>query len=85
MTRRWPRQDHTDLLKESCGWARFTRGSRRNKINPAHAKRPLQLARYESAEKSSACCGERALPGPRCAANQQRFAASDAHAVSAQI
>jgi hypothetical protein len=50
MTRRWSRQDHTDLLKEGCGWARFTRGSRRNKINPADAKRPLQLTRYESAE-----------------------------------
>jgi hypothetical protein len=83
MTRRWPRQDHTDLLKERCGWARFARGCRRNKINSANAKRPLQLTRYESAEKSSACCGERALSGSRCAANQQRFAASDVQAVSA--
>ena len=85
MARRWSRQDHTDLLKERCGWARFTRGSRRNKINPADAKRPLQLTWYESAEKSGACCGERALSGSRCAANQQRFAASDVQAVSAQI
>jgi hypothetical protein len=85
MTRRWSRQDHADLLKERCGWARFTRDSRRNKINPAHAERPLQLTRYESAENSSACCGERALSGSRCAADQQRFAASDVQAVSAQI
>ena len=85
MTRRWSRQDHADLLQERCGWARFTRDSRRNKINPANAKRPLQLTGYECAEKSGARCGERALSGPRCAANQQRFAASDAHAVSAQI
>jgi hypothetical protein len=83
MARRGSRQDYTDLLKERCGWARFTRGSRRNKINPAHAKRPLQLTRYESAEKSGACCGERALSSSRCAANQQRFAASDVQAVSA--
>jgi len=85
VTRRWSRQDHADLVQERCGWARFARGCRRNKINSANAKCPLQLARYESAEKSSACCGERALPGPRCAANQQRFAASDVQAVSAQI
>jgi hypothetical protein len=85
VTRRWSRQDHADLVQERCGWARFARGCRRNKINSAHAKCPLQLARYESAENSSACCGERALPGPRCAANQQRFAASDVQAVSAQI
>ena len=85
MTRRWSRQDHADLLKERCGRARFTRGCRCNKINPANAKRPLQLTRYESAEKSGACCGERALSGSRCAADQQRFAASDVHAVSAQI
>jgi hypothetical protein len=83
MARRWSRQDHTDLLKEGCGWTRFTRGSRCNKVNPAHAKRPLQFARYECAEKSGACCGERALPGSRCAADQQRFATSDAQAVSA--
>jgi hypothetical protein len=83
MARRWSRQDHTDLLKEGCGWARFTRGSRRNKINPADAKRPLQFTRYESAEKSSTCCSERALSGSRCAANQKRFAASDVQAVPA--
>jgi hypothetical protein len=83
MARRWSRQDHTDLLKEGCGWARFTRGSRRNKINPADAKRPLQFTRYESAEKSSACCSERALSSSRCAANQKRFAASDVQAVPA--
>ena len=77
------RQDHADLLKERCGWARFTRYSRCNKVNPAHAKRPLQFARYECAEKSGACCGERALPGSRCAADQQRFATSDVQAVSA--
>jgi hypothetical protein len=83
MARRWSRQDHTDLLKEGCGWTRFTRGSRCNKVNPAHAKRPLQFARYESAEKSGACCSERALSGSRCAANQKRFAASDVQAVPA--
>ena len=85
VTRRRSRQDHADLLKERCGWARFTRGSRRNKINSADAKRPLQLTRYESAEKSSACCGKRALSSSRCAADQQRFAASDAQAVPAQV
>jgi hypothetical protein len=83
MARRRPRQDHADLLEERCRWARFTRGCRCNKINAAHAKRPLQFARYECAEKSGACCGERALPGSRCAADQQRFATSDAQAVSA--
>jgi hypothetical protein len=83
MARRGSRQDHTDLLKERCGWARFTRGSRRNEINPADAKRPLQLTRYESAEKSSTCSSERALSGSRCAANQKRFAASDVQAVPA--
>jgi hypothetical protein len=83
MTRRRSRQDHTDLFQERCGWARFARGCRRNKINSAHAKRPLQLTRYECAEKSGACCGERALPGTRCSADQQRFATSDAQAVSA--
>jgi hypothetical protein len=83
MARRRPRQDHADLLEERCRWARFTRGCRCNKINAAHAKRPLQFARYECAEKSGACCGERALSGSRCAADQQRFATSDAQAVSA--
>ncbi len=85
MTRRWSRQDHADPLQERCGWARFTRDSRRNQINPANAKRPLQLTRYECAEKSGACCGKRALSGSRCAANQQRFAASDVQAVSPKI
>jgi hypothetical protein len=83
MARRWSRQDHTDLLKERCRWTRFARGCRRNKINSANAKCPLQSTRYESAEKSGACCGERALSGSRCAADQQRFAASDVQAVSA--
>jgi len=83
MTRRWSRQDHADLLKERCGWARFARYSRCNKVNPAYAKRPLQVTRHECAEKSGACCGERALPGSRCAADQQRFATSDVQAVSA--
>ena len=83
MTRRWSRQDHADLLKERCGWARFARSCRRNKINAANAKRPLQVTRHECAEKSGACCGERALPGSRCAADQQRFATSDVQAVSA--
>jgi hypothetical protein len=85
VARRRPSQDDADLLEQRCGRARFTRGSRCNKINPAHAKRPLQLTRYECAEKSGACCDERALSGSRCAADHQRFAASDVQCVSAQI
>jgi hypothetical protein len=85
MARRRPRQDHADLFEERGGRAGFARGCRRNEINPADAKRPLQFTRYECAEKSGACCGERALSRARCAADQQGFTASDAQAVPAQI
>jgi len=83
MARRRTRKDHADLLKECCGRARFTRGSRCNQVKLAYAKRPLQLTRYECAEKSGTCGGERALSGTRRAADQQRFAASDVQRVTA--
>jgi hypothetical protein len=76
VARRRPSQDDADLFEQRCGRARFTRGSRGNKVNPAHAKRPLQFTRYEGAEKSGACCGERALSGSRCATDQERLTTS---------